>query len=121
MEVNMDTNLSELRNYLQNELKTRTKLNSLYSKRAYARDLGISATSLNDFMSGKRSLCFSNIDKIFKYLGKKSSIVCSWCDKPKKEVKSLIGGPRRQFICNTCVDVCNDILRENRMLPTKRT
>lgn len=109
----MDTNLSELRNYLQKEFDIRTQLNPLYSKRAYSRDLGIGSTSLNDFMSGKRSLSFANIDKIFRYLGKKSAIVCSWCNKPKKEAKKLIGGPRRQFICDACVGVCNDILEKS--------
>lgn len=113
----METNLIELRNYLHKELINRLKLNPQYSKRAYSRDLGIGATSLNDFLSGKRSLSFENIDKVFKYLSKKSTVCCSWCDKAKKETKGLIGGPRRQFICVECVETCNDILRTNRKMP----
>jgi len=115
----MNTNLGELRSYLDKEFEARSKLNPLYSKRAYSRDLGIGATSLNDFLSGKRSLSFENINKIFKYLGKKSTVTCSWCDKSKRESKRLIGGPRRQFICESCVDICNDILRKNRVMPGK--
>ena len=79
----MNTELHDLRTYLHNEFEARAKLNPLYSKRAFSRDLGIGATSLNDFLAGKRSLNFKNIDKIFRYLGKKSStenfrIVVAW-------------------------------------------
>ena len=115
----MEQNLIELKNYLNNEFNIRVKLNSRYSKRAYSRDLGISITSLNDFLAGKRNLSFININKVFKYLSKKSSTCCSWCLKPKKEVKKLIGGPKRQFICDMCIDVCNDILKENRQMPNQ--
>jgi hypothetical protein len=116
-EEKMETNLVELRSYLHKELENKTNLNPQYSKRAYSRDLGISTTSLNDFLSGKRSLSFENIDKVFKYLSKKSTLCCSWCDKPKKEVKALIGGPRRQFICVKCVETCNEILKTDRKMP----
>ncbi|MBX3033556.1 MAG: hypothetical protein KF865_06485 [Bdellovibrionaceae bacterium] len=34
-------------------------------------------------------------------------------------MKRLIGGPRRQFICESCVEICNDILRTNRKMPSK--
>ncbi len=113
----MDTNLVELRSYLDKELKTRTKLNPLYSKKAFSRDLGISATSLSDFMSGKRNLNFENVDKIFGYLRKKSKVTCSWCEKSKSEAKYIIGGPRRQFICDSCIETCNEILRTGRKMP----
>ncbi len=109
----MQTDLLELRSYLEKEYKTRLKLNSSYSKRAFARDLGLSPTSLNDFLLGKRNLGLKNIDKIFKYLKKKSSINCSWCGKHKSEIKTMIAGPTRLFICNNCVDKCNQILKGN--------
>jgi ClpX C4-type zinc finger len=112
---NMDNNLVELRNYPQNEFQAR--INPLYSQRAFSRDLGVSTTSLGDFMSGKRNFSFANIDRVFKYIRTKSTVSCSWCGKPKREAKKLIGGPRRQFICSECVDVCNDILRTNRKMP----
>jgi hypothetical protein len=109
MERLMESNLGELKKYLNKEFKIRVKHNSSYSKRAFSRDLGISPTSLNDFLAGKRNLGFKNVDKVFKYLSKKSSIYCSWCDKERTEVRYLIGGPRRQYICNECVDTCVDI------------
>ena len=34
---------------------------------------------------------------------------CSFCGKPQDAVKKLIAGPG-VFICNECVDLCNDIL-----------
>lgn len=36
---------------------------------------------------------------------------CSFCGKNQDEVKKLIAGPS-VYICNECVDLCNDILRE---------
>jgi hypothetical protein len=56
VEGDMEANLIELRNYLHKELDNRLKLNPQYSKRAYSRDLGIDATSLNDFLSSIRKL-----------------------------------------------------------------
>lgn len=37
--------------------------------------------------------------------------VCSFCGKLKTEVQKLISGPS-VFICNECVKLCNDIMRE---------
>src|SRR6056297_1325859 len=36
---------------------------------------------------------------------------CSFCGKSQDEVKKLIAGPG-VYICNECVDLCNDILEE---------
>ena len=36
---------------------------------------------------------------------------CSFCGKPKTEIKTLIEGPN-QYICNECVDLCHDIIHE---------
>ena len=41
----------------------------------------------------------------------KSLLSCSFCRKNQHEVKRLIAGPR-VYICNECVEVCNDIMRE---------
>lgn len=35
---------------------------------------------------------------------------CSFCGKRKEEVKTLIAGPGEVYICNECIDVCNDII-----------
>src|SRR3970040_3032163 len=36
---------------------------------------------------------------------------CSCCGKSRNEVKKIIAGPT-VFICNECVDLCNDIISE---------
>jgi len=38
-------------------------------------------------------------------------LYCSFCGKSQHEVKKLIAGPS-VFICNECVELCNDIIRE---------
>ena len=38
-------------------------------------------------------------------------LVCSFCGKNQTEVRKLIAGPS-VFICNECVDLCNDIINE---------
>lgn len=38
-------------------------------------------------------------------------LYCSFCGKNQHEVKKLIAGPS-VFICDECVDLCNDIIRE---------
>ncbi len=37
---------------------------------------------------------------------------CSFCQKDKDEVRKLIAGPNDVFICDECVDLCNDILAD---------
>jgi len=37
--------------------------------------------------------------------------ICSFCNKSQKEVKKLIAGPE-VYICDNCVTLCNDILKE---------
>ncbi len=39
------------------------------------------------------------------------SVQCSFCGKPQGEVKKLIAGPS-VFICNECVALCNDIIKD---------
>ena len=38
-------------------------------------------------------------------------LYCSFCGKSQHEVRNLIAGPS-VFICDECVDLCNDIIRE---------
>lgn len=37
---------------------------------------------------------------------------CSFCGKSQREVKKLIAGPTNVYICDECVDLCNEILLE---------
>ncbi len=39
------------------------------------------------------------------------TLYCSFCGKSQHEVKKLIAGPS-VFICDECIDLCNDIVRE---------
>src|SRR6056300_1066188 len=38
-------------------------------------------------------------------------LYCSFCGKSQNDVKKLIAGPS-VFVCDECVDLCNDIIRE---------
>lgn len=38
-------------------------------------------------------------------------LYCSFCGKSQHQVRKLIAGPG-VFVCNECVDLCNDIIRE---------
>ncbi|MEO8586519.1 MAG: ClpX C4-type zinc finger protein, partial [Acidobacteriota bacterium] len=40
---------------------------------------------------------------------------CSFCNKSQRDVKKLIAGPT-VYICDECVDICLDIIAEDRVL-----
>ena len=48
----------------------------------------------------------------------KSKLNCSFCGKDQAKVKKLIAGPNI-YICNECVDLCNDILIEEEQQESK--
>jgi hypothetical protein len=107
---------SEMRRFLKEELAKRKSFKPLYSQRAFARDTGLPLTTLTGFLGGKRDLSLKNIEKIFSYLKKRAPRFCSWCGTPKNRAVLLVGGPKSQFICKSCVDVCNDIIRTGRVM-----
>ncbi len=37
---------------------------------------------------------------------------CSFCGKSQKQVKKLIAGPGGVYICDECIDLCNEIIEE---------
>jgi hypothetical protein len=39
---------------------------------------------------------------------------CSFCNKDQNDVTKLIAGPKNVFICSECVEVCNDIIADDR-------
>lgn len=44
---------------------------------------------------------------------KKEGIMkCSFCGKSDSEVEQMVSGPNGIFICNDCIDICNEILEE---------
>ncbi len=50
----------------------------------------------------------------------KNTLYCSFCGKSQHEVKKLIAGPT-VFICDECVELCNDIIREETKTTVTRT
>ncbi len=47
-------------------------------------------------------------------------LYCSFCGKSQHEVRKLIAGPS-VYICDECVDLCNDIIREEITRTVRRT
>ena len=50
-------------------------------------------------------------DRYSKGDDKGKLLYCSFCGKSQHEVRKLIAGPS-VFVCDECVDLCNDIIRE---------
>ena len=44
------------------------------------------------------------------------TLYCSFCGKSQNEVKKLIAGPS-VYICDECIDLCNDIIRDELLAP----
>ena len=40
-------------------------------------------------------------------------LFCSFCGKPKELVNRLIAGPNGIFICDECIEICRDVLKED--------
>ncbi len=49
----------------------------------------------------------------------RSSARCSFCGRPSSEVQRMIAGPGAAYICNDCLQLCNDILRDPTPFSTK--
>src|SRR5660397_168571 len=50
-----------------------------------------------------------------KKMGNGDILRCSFCNKSQRDVKKLIAGPT-VYICDECVDICLDIIAEDRVL-----
>ncbi len=48
-----------------------------------------------------------------------TTLHCNFCGKSQKEVKKLIAGPG-VYICDECIDLCNDILFEDNVKSTSK-
>jgi ATP-dependent protease Clp ATPase subunit len=40
------------------------------------------------------------------------SLRCSLCHKPKDQVEQLLAGPQGAYMCNICVDCCQQVMRD---------
>ena len=87
---------------------------------ALIRDLqnerGIGQEKLTRTFAALERLMRIQQDRAARHAGGKSdendaTLYCSFCGKGQREVKKLIAGPT-VFICDECVDLCMDILRQ---------
>ncbi|MFH1215371.1 MAG: ATP-dependent Clp protease ATP-binding subunit ClpX [Pseudomonadota bacterium] len=46
--------------------------------------------------------------------GSDITVICSFCGKSQDEVRKLIAGPN-VYICDECIDLCNEIVSEDRL------
>ncbi len=53
-----------------------------------------------------------------KKSGADDNLRCSFCNKDQNDVRKLIAGPT-VFICDECVDVCNDIISDDNRVDNK--
>ena len=45
-------------------------------------------------------------------MARNSDIRCSFCNKSQEQVRKLIAGPAGVYICDECVDVCREVMKE---------
>jgi len=45
---------------------------------------------------------------------RKTKAICSFCGRSGSQADTLIEGPNKVFICPECVDLCHNIIRQNR-------
>ncbi|MBU2514476.1 ATP-dependent Clp protease ATP-binding subunit ClpX [bacterium] len=50
-------------------------------------------------------------------MAKETTLRCSFCGKSQDEVEKIIAGPT-VYICNECIELCNDIIEEERAKET---
>jgi len=43
----------------------------------------------------------------------KEQLFCSFCGKPEELTKRLIAGPNGVYICDECVEICRDVIKED--------
>src|SRR5213078_906611 len=53
-----------------------------------------------------------------KAKGENEVLRCSFCNKDQNDVRKLIAGPT-VFICDECVEVCNDIIADDNRFETR--
>ena len=55
---------------------------------------------------------------MFKFTDDKGKLRCSFCGKSQDQVKKLVAGPE-VYICEECIDLCNEIIEEELYKPTE--
>ena len=46
-------------------------------------------------------------------------LFCSFCGKPKELTKRLIAGPNGIYICDECIEVCHEVMKEDKEKPSE--
>ena len=59
-------------------------------------------------------------DSMVKKAGETEVLRCSFCNKDQNDVRKLIAGPT-VFICDECVEVCNDIIADDNRFENRGT
>src|SRR4030067_817760 len=49
----------------------------------------------------------------------KTTYACSFCAKNQDQVRRLIAGPGAVYICDECVELCREIIQEDKSTPTR--
>jgi len=73
--------------------------------------LGVNAAAIK-----KELGCYVGPGKRRRRRRGKADLACSFCGKSQKQVKKLVAGPG-VYICDECIDLCNEILAEERDEP----
>ncbi|HOC93196.1 MAG TPA: ATP-dependent protease ATP-binding subunit ClpX [bacterium] len=55
---------------------------------------------------------------MFKFTDDKGKLRCSFCGKTQDQVKKLVAGPG-VYICEECIDLCNEIIEEELYKPSE--
>lgn len=75
---------------------------------AIAPSLGGTAAYVMSSNIGRRSYA----SRMSKQARETTNPRCSFCGKPRDQVKKLVAGPG-VYICNECISLCNEILEED--------
>src|SRR4030043_466101 len=51
--------------------------------------------------------------------GSRATYACSFCAKSQKQVRRLIAGPGAVYICDECVELCREIVQEDKSSPSR--
>lgn len=72
--------VTDHRDYLKKELQARTQRRPLYSQRAFARDIGLSPSSVSDYFKGRMRLSTGRISQISKSINLTAEQKQHWID-----------------------------------------
>lgn len=67
-------------------------------------ELGVTVDALQHAITRARDTPLGSADAPL------GELLCSFCGKRQREVKKVIAGPGRVYICDECVEVCNEII-----------